>query len=677
MIPADLVARPKFCVWAFSDDQKKLPRRLDNPKRLAAVDDETGFGTYEQASAILAKGGVDGLGILLGDGLAGIDIDDCRSLVTGDITAQAQAWIRAVDSYTEISPTGTGVKIFLRATLGRNYARKGLEVYGYGRYFTVTGRHLADTPAEPQDRSEALADLLRTEFGAADRGDTREEAGVEPATDGLVSEGGRNNTLTKYAGMFRRIGLDDEELLTALSAVNAKRCVPPLTALEVQSIVRSIAKYTPSQAESAVDELNGRHAVVVEAGKTVIVTERHDTVLHRDVIDRSSAEDIKLRYASRIVKVKDAYKPLGSYWLTHAGRREYDAVVFDPEAKPDARVYNLWKGFKIQPKPGDWSLFRAHLVEIVCSGDPVVFDFMIKWLARMFQKPGRPAETALAFRGRQGTGKGIVARAIGEIMGQHFLHITQARHVTGHFNAHLQDAVFVFADEAVAPQDKAGESALKTLITEPLLTIERKGKDAFPVRNVIHLMMASNHDWVAPANLDERRFLFCDVNPVKAGDVRYFGALTKAMKAGGQAAMLYDLLALDIKGWNHRQPPDTQGLADQKMLSMNPMDRWWLDKLETGRILPTESRWPTEISRDALHDDYCATLEKVRINKRAMATELGMMLRSRLLPAGWPKETLPNGRRMYELPSLDACRRHWQWLTKMTGKWTVADAKLV
>ncbi len=56
------------------------------------------------------------------------------------------------------------------------------------------------------------------------------------------------------------------------------------------------------------------------------------------------------------------------------------------------------------------------------------------------------------------------------------------------------------------------------LITEPVLPIEGKGRNVRFARNVVHLIVASNSNWVVPAGLDERRFCVIDVSDVRAQD---------------------------------------------------------------------------------------------------------------------------------------------------------------
>jgi phage/plasmid-associated DNA primase len=85
---------------------------------------------------------------------------------------------------------------------------------------------------------------------------------------------------------------------------------------------------------------------------------------------------------------------------------------------------------------------------VLANGDPKAFRYIIKWTAWTLQNPGARAEVALIFKGGRGTGKGVFARAIKEAFGQHGMHISSDKHLTGHFNAHFQDCALLFADEA-------------------------------------------------------------------------------------------------------------------------------------------------------------------------------------------------------------------------------------
>src|SRR5262249_53715707 len=91
-----------------------------------------------------------GVGFMFADGFAGIDLDGCRNPETGDITAWADDIIQSLDAYVEVSPSGTGLHIFvlgkvpgadkkfnLNPAIG--HGKAAIEIYDSARYFTVTG----------------------------------------------------------------------------------------------------------------------------------------------------------------------------------------------------------------------------------------------------------------------------------------------------------------------------------------------------------------------------------------------------------------------------------------------------------------------------------------------------------------------------------------------------------
>jgi putative DNA primase/helicase len=83
---------------------------------------------------------------ILSEAIGGVDLDGCRDKESGVIAPWAQRWIDSLNSYTEISPSETGVKIFVRGTLPEMVKESfgshiGIEIYSKQPYFTVTGEH--------------------------------------------------------------------------------------------------------------------------------------------------------------------------------------------------------------------------------------------------------------------------------------------------------------------------------------------------------------------------------------------------------------------------------------------------------------------------------------------------------------------------------------------------------
>src|SRR5262249_20573185 len=152
------------------------------------------------------------------------------------------------------------------------------------------------------------------------------------------------------------------------------------------------------------------------------------------------------------------------------------------------------------------TLMRDHVRNVIANEDEECGDYIMRWLAWAVQNPTDPAEVALALAGGQGTGKGILGRALCRVFGPHGLHISKPELLTGKFNAHFMQTAFLFADEAIWPGHRDREGALKALVTEPTMTIEPKGVNAFTMPNCLKVFMASNADWIVPAAVDDRRF---------------------------------------------------------------------------------------------------------------------------------------------------------------------------
>jgi hypothetical protein len=270
------------------------------------------------------------------------------------------------------------------------------------------------------------------------------------------------------------------------------------------------------------------------------------------------------------------------------------------------------------------------------------------------------------------------------LFGQNFLQIFSSKHLIGNFNLHLRDCIFLFADEAFWAGDKRAESVLKGLITEPTLVIEGKGKDVVITKNMLHVMMASNSDWVAPASLDERRFCILDVGDRNIQDKSYFGAIINQMKNGGYAAMLYDLLNMDLNGFDIRDVPDSEGLREQKILSMDPVTAWWFQKLKEGSLPSEYTEWGIA-NKNTMYEDFAETVGKAGVIHKGMQTSLAMKLK-KLLPGQYPiskkiqvevkQDYFPDKDYLYitnkriphwQFPSLKECREHFEQIAKLEG----------
>ncbi len=248
-IPSALTDRAQWVCWNEGEPDPKTGKRRKIPKnaktgRNASSTNPATWSTYQQAADAARRYGFTGVGYVFTDDdpHAGVDLDDCRDPATGAIAPWAQAIINDLDSYAEVSPSKTGVKLFVEGVLPKAVKTSGIELYDRGRYFTVTGWHLPGTPTDVRNVNGALSDLYRrfapqeaaqptplpapraAPQSSTTTGDDRREKYGKTALAGEITavstarEGTRNNTLNSSAfrlGQLVAAGLLDEHQVAA------------------------------------------------------------------------------------------------------------------------------------------------------------------------------------------------------------------------------------------------------------------------------------------------------------------------------------------------------------------------------------------------------------------------------------------------------------------------------
>jgi len=177
-IPAELQALRQWVCWRYQKTvQGKFTKVPFDPtgEYAASSTDRSTWGDFAEAlrTYFLSDCDIDGIGFVLreDDGFVGVDLDHCVS--DGKISTWALKIIFELESYSEFSPSGSGVRIFLNGKLPPGGRKRGsIEMYESGRYLTVTGHHYPRSPRtiEPQqDAIEALHKRVFTEAPKPER----------------------------------------------------------------------------------------------------------------------------------------------------------------------------------------------------------------------------------------------------------------------------------------------------------------------------------------------------------------------------------------------------------------------------------------------------------------------------------------------------------------------------
>jgi hypothetical protein len=169
-IPKEIIDFSQWVNWrAAKKDNGKITKIpiCSRTGRKASHSDEKTWSSYQDASNLHNKGKASGIGFVFtkDDPLCGIDLDHCRDPETGKIEKWAKEIIKDFQSYTEISPSSTGVHIIVRRQLPEGGRKKeNVEIYDRLRFFCVTGQHLEGTPQDIRPAQNAINGLLSSHF---------------------------------------------------------------------------------------------------------------------------------------------------------------------------------------------------------------------------------------------------------------------------------------------------------------------------------------------------------------------------------------------------------------------------------------------------------------------------------------------------------------------------------
>lgn len=173
-VPSPLAEYEQYVLWREETRDgrvTKVPRQPDGS--LASPTDPSTWVSSGRAQSAFQQGRYDGIGFVFTkeDPFVGIDTDGCFE--GGELHVVARKSVEAINSYTEVSPSGQGIHIIVQGDFPESGRRtsdveglKEIEVYRERRYFTMTGNHLEWTPREVKERPKELQRFYTKYFAA-------------------------------------------------------------------------------------------------------------------------------------------------------------------------------------------------------------------------------------------------------------------------------------------------------------------------------------------------------------------------------------------------------------------------------------------------------------------------------------------------------------------------------
>jgi hypothetical protein len=145
--------------------------------------------------------------------------------------------------------------------------------------------------------------------------------------------------------------------------------------------------------DEAIAAMNERQAIIDNVGGKTVIAGWEPSSLdpERVVVVFQTKESFLLRYSNRAVSFDVPNSrggshretmPLGQWWLGHRHRRQFRGVTFMPAAPPVVNdCLNLWQGWGVEAKPGDWSLIRKHIEDVLADGNAEFAEYILRWMA--------------------------------------------------------------------------------------------------------------------------------------------------------------------------------------------------------------------------------------------------------------------------------------------------------
>lgn len=311
---------------------------------------------------------------------------------------------------------------------------------------------------------------------------------------------------------------------------------------------------------------------------------------------------------------------LSAIWKNKIPMRKFETADYVPGAGevvvgPDGReAYNLWRATGVRPRSGDASVFLEHMAYLF--PDETERSFVLDYLALLVQRPGEKIHFALLIRGRQGTGKSWMGELLARMLGEENVSRPSNDVIQEKFGDWQKGAQLAVLEEVMAGKDVINR--LKSLITEPHVTIRPFHQRAFKMANRLNLICFTNHEDALPIEEDCRRWLvvFSDAEPQSEP---YYDRLWSFLNGGGPAFVADWLsqrkISLNPKG----RAPATAGKLQMHRLGLSEVEQYLAELHESG-LAPFDApllRW----------EDVAEALPRTLLSERGCRTAITRFLK--------------------------------------------------
>tara|TARA_R110000803_G_scaffold162035_1_gene225653 strand:- start:1106 stop:3406 length:2301 start_codon:yes stop_codon:yes gene_type:complete len=241
-----------------------------------------------------------------------------------------------------------------------------------------------------------------------------------------------------------------------------------------------------------------------------------DNHMRYSQINDKGLKDIASEY--KIINNKNKMTSIYESWISDKNKRRYDNIVFEPYGKIDncpKFSFNTFDGFAVNKLDVEGGIDISNFIEFLSSfcdeesnESKPKSEWLIKYLAHMFQYPNDRTEKIIVFKGSQGAGKDTLYQILRKLMGVAYCDMVDDLETAfGSFNEVLDNKIALFVNELEGCDGYKFQSKLKAVSTSPTTKINNKNEKRIEKNNYMRLFVFSNNE--SPVNIEtsDRRYV--------------------------------------------------------------------------------------------------------------------------------------------------------------------------
>jgi len=286
----------------------------------------------------------------------------------------------------------------------------------------------------------------------------------------------------------------------------------------------------------------------------------------------------------------DEEKSFFKQWNKDKIKRTYKRLVFDPSTTENLNgEYNTFNGFNFSNEGTPFNegmegvnLFLDH-IKLLCNYEEEPTNYLINYIADIFQNPQVLPEVSCVLTGSKGVGKDLLIDYLEKIIDIEYITRTQKfNNLFGNFNSALKNKLIISINEVSGKDGYNLKEELKNFITEKTIIINEKGLKPYKLRNYSRLFMFCNNDNPIEVTEDNRRFFV-----VKTGEKQspeYYNLLYKNLNDPSILESIYLYFKnIDLTEFKIRQFPKTKKMQIMEEHNINPLYLYLFDKFENNK----------------------------------------------------------------------------------------------